>query len=175
MTVAASPSVTRVGELCPADRDRVAEILVGTGQFNGAELDVALEVFDAGFGLEGVTYDPDYRFVGAFGGDALLGYACYGPTPQTDRAWDLYWIAVAKEAHGRGIGSKLLAEVERRLMAERARILLIETSSRADYVATRTFYESRGYMEEARIADFYAPSDDRVMFVKHLSLVTPES
>ena len=101
----------------------------------------------------------------------LLGYACYGPTPQTDRAWDLYWIAVAKEAHGQGVGSKLLAEVERRLAAERARILLDRDQSRAtDYAATRTFYASRGYTEEARIADFYAPADDRVMFAKHLSV-----
>ena len=172
MTVAASPSVTRVGDLKPADRERVAEIVRGTGQFSEGEVGVALEVFDAGLGtrhsaLGELPLDPDYKFVGAFDTvGTLLGYACYGPTPQTDRAWDLYWIAVAKEAHGRGIGSKLLAEVERRLVSERARIMLIETSSRADYVATRTFYESRGYMEEARIADFYAPSDDRVMFTK---------
>lgn len=187
MTVAASPQVTRIGDLSPADRERVEEIVAGTGQFSEAEIEVALEVFDAGIGLgvglgemlgQGLgellgkgeqPLDPDYKFVGAFDGSGtLLGYACYGPTPQTDRAWDLYWIVVAKETHGRGVGSRILAEVERRLIAERARILLIETSARADYEATRTFYASRGYIEEARIADFYAPSDDRVLYTKQL-------
>ena len=174
MTVDASPQVTRIGELTPADRERVAEIVAGTGQFSAEEIGVALEVFDDGLGarrsaLGNSIPDPDYQFVGAFdAGGTLVGYACYGPTPQTDRSWDLYWIVVAKESHGRGVGSKLLAEVERRLAAESARVMLIETSSRADYRATRTFYESRGYMEAARIADYYAPHDDRVMFVKQL-------
>jgi ribosomal protein S18 acetylase RimI-like enzyme len=107
--------------------------------------------------------------VGAYGASGeLLGYANYGPTPHTDRTWDLYWIAVAREAHGKGVGSALLAEVERRLKEAGARLLLIETSSRTDYDATRGFYVARGYTEQARIRDFYAPDDDRVMLTKTL-------
>jgi ribosomal protein S18 acetylase RimI-like enzyme len=111
----------------------------------------------------------DYRFVGAFThDDALVGYACYGPTPATDRTYDLYWIAVDRTAQRSGAGTRLLAEVERRLAAGGARLLVIETSARADYAATRGFYLARGYAEAARVRDFYAPGDDRVIYTKRL-------
>jgi ribosomal protein S18 acetylase RimI-like enzyme len=155
--------------MSPHDRARVGEILRGTGHFREKEVEVALELFDGGFGIGGLALDLDYQFVGAYGVDGkLLGYANYGPTPHTDRTWDLYWIAVAREAHGKGVGSTLLAEVERRLKEAGARLLLIETSSRTDYDATRGFYVARGYTEQARIRDFYAPDDDRVMLTKTL-------
>jgi ribosomal protein S18 acetylase RimI-like enzyme len=157
----------RIGAMSPADRTRVGEILRGTGQFREKEVAVALELFDAAFGIGGLAFDPDYEFVGAYGANGVLqGYACYGPTSGTDRAYDLYWIAVAREAAGRGVGSALLAEVESRLLARGARLMLIETSSRTDYAATRGFYQARGYREQARVKDFYAPDDDRVMLTK---------
>ncbi|HEU4640969.1 MAG TPA: GNAT family N-acetyltransferase [Gemmatimonadaceae bacterium] len=110
---------------------------------------------------------PDYRFLGAFTPeDDLVGYACYGPTPATDRTFDLYWIAVDPDAHGTGIGTLLLSEVERRLQGQHARMLVVETSSRSDYAQTRGFYGRRGYTERARVRDFYAPGDDRIILTK---------
>jgi ribosomal protein S18 acetylase RimI-like enzyme len=110
---------------------------------------------------------PDYIFIGAFtADDQLVGYACYGPTPATDRTWDLYWIAVDPAVQGTGSGTLLLTEVERRLEAENARMLVVETSSRSDYAATRRFYERRGYDEAARLNNFYAPADDRIIYTK---------
>ena len=38
---------------------------------------------------------------------AVLGYACFGPTPMTERTWDLYWIAVAPNAKRAGVGRAL--------------------------------------------------------------------
>jgi ribosomal protein S18 acetylase RimI-like enzyme len=98
----------------------------------------------------------------------LAGYVCYGATPGTDRTYDLYWIAVHPEYQGNGGGSRLLDEVERRLQDREARLLVVETSSRNDYAATRRFYEHRGYREHARLRDFYAPGDDRVIYAKQL-------
>jgi ribosomal protein S18 acetylase RimI-like enzyme len=100
---------------------------------------------------------------------SLKGYACYGPSMDTDRTYDLYWIAVDRAAHGSGCGSVLLSEVERRLEALHARMLVIETSSRSDYTATRGFYLKRGYVEAARVREFYAPSDDRIILTKRFA------
>jgi ribosomal protein S18 acetylase RimI-like enzyme len=165
----APASGLRIGTMSPADRTRVGEILRGTEQFREKEIAVALELFDAAFGIGELPRDPDYRFVGAYDPDGdLVGYACFGPTSGADRAYDLYWIAVARDVHGRGVGSALLAEVESRLLDAGARLVLIETSSRTDFAATREFYSARGYTEQARIRDFYAPEDDRVMLTKTL-------
>jgi GNAT superfamily N-acetyltransferase len=113
---------------------------------------------------EGSTI-PDSRFPIP----KLLGFACYGPTMGTDRTYDLYWIAVDRAAQGTGCGSVLLNEVERRLEALHARMLIIETSSRSDYSATRGFYLRRGYVEAARVREFYAPEDDRIILTKRLA------
>jgi ribosomal protein S18 acetylase RimI-like enzyme len=152
-----------LGELSAAARPRIAEILRASRVFNGEEIAVALELFDEGVG----DRQSDYLFLGAFTPEeVLVGYACWGPTPATDRTWDLYWIAVDTALQGAGIGTILLEEVERRLVGQHARMLIAETSSRSDYAATRAFYGRRGYADVARVPDFYAPGDDRIVFVK---------
>ena len=154
----------RVESLRPEHRARVAEIVRATGMFSDDEIAVAVELFDEG------TAAPDgYRLLGVFAGAELLGYACYGPTPATDRTHDLYWIAVDPRAQGTGAGTRLLAAVERRLRDDAARLLVVETSGRAQYAPTRAFYLRRGYAEVARVRDFYAPGDDRIVFTKRLS------
>ena len=129
------------------------------------ELDVALDVLDSSFDHP----DQDYTALGAFSrrGD-LLGYVCYGPTPCTRGTYDLYWIAVHPDAHGTGVGTALLQEVERRLVRTDARLVIIETSSLPAYEPTRAFYRKRGYEVVARVPDFYAPGDDRLIFARPL-------
>jgi ribosomal protein S18 acetylase RimI-like enzyme len=165
----------RLGGLHRGHRGRLREILYATRAFREEEVAVALELFDESCGpAVRVPFDPgagvaSYEFVGAFTRDGdLTGYVCYGATPGTDRTYDLYWIAVHPEHQGSGGGSRLLDEVERRLNDREARLLVVETSSRVDYAATRRFYERRGYREYARLSDFYAPGDDRVIYAKRL-------
>ena len=179
--VPVEPPRILVGDMTAKYRDRVREIVVATGVFNDAEVAVALELFDAAFGEPdgtdhahaAFTHQPpassDYFFLGAFTPEEeLAGFACYGPTPGTDRTYDLYWIAVHPAAQGTGSGTILLNEVERRLKGLNARMVVVETSSRSDYKNTRGFYIRRGYVEAARARDFYAPADDRITYTKRL-------
>ena len=148
-----------IGSLNPAHRARIGDIVRATGVFNEDEVNVALALFDEG---------GDYEFLGAFEGDQLVGYACFGQTPSTDRTYDLYWIAVHPDAQRSGAGAALMREVEQQLEERRARLLVVETSSRDDYAPTRRFYLKRGYAETARVRGFYAPEDDRVVLTKRL-------
>ena len=164
----------RLGGLQPNDRARVAELLVSTAVFSPDEIEVALQLFDAT--VEGErsagaddAHVPDYEFTGAFDGERLLGYACIGPTPATEGTFDLYWLAVDPAVQGKGIGRTLVQDVERQLRDRGARMLLVETSSRPDYSNTRAFYARCGYTEAARIKDFYAPADDRIMLTTRLT------
>ena len=135
-----------------------------TGLFREAEVATAVELLD-----EALAGDDDYRFLGAFDGPELIGYACWGPTPDAAGTWDLYWIAVDRARHGQGIGTRLLEAVERRLRADGGRLIVVETSSRTDYVPTRAFYEARGYAKTATIPGYYAPGDDLVIYTKDLT------
>jgi ribosomal protein S18 acetylase RimI-like enzyme len=47
-----------------------------------------------------------------------------------------------------------------------ARLLIIETSSLPRYEAARQLYCRHHYREVARIPDFYADGDDRVIYAK---------
>ena len=165
-----------IGPLERAHRSGIEEIIRATGVFNDDEVGVALELFDGafGFGLSAFgepraeSPEPDYEFIGAFDGDRLIGYACFGLTPSTDRTYDLYWIAVHPDAQRTGAGAALMDQVERQLEARRARLIVVETSSRDDYAPTRGFYRKRGYDEVARVRGFYAPEDDRVVLTKRI-------
>jgi ribosomal protein S18 acetylase RimI-like enzyme len=155
-------TAVRLGTLQRTHRGRLREILDATAVFRPDEVQVALELFDD-------AISGDYEFLGGFDQDDLVAYACFGATPGTDRTFDLYWIAVHPNAQRHGGGSRLLAAVEQQLRDRGARLLVVETSSRPEYDATRRFYLARGYQEVARMRDYYALGDDRVIYTKALS------
>jgi ribosomal protein S18 acetylase RimI-like enzyme len=101
-------------------------------------------------------------------GSSIAGYICYGPTPLTEGTWDIYWLAVAPEQQSQGIGKALLAFAEGNIKETKGRMTLIETSSKPEYEATRRFHRAQGYELACRIADFYAPGDDKLVFQKRL-------
>jgi ribosomal protein S18 acetylase RimI-like enzyme len=160
-----------IGQLRPENRARLAELLVDTGAFHADEVEVALSLFDLTHGGGAGANDApiDYEFVGAFEGEQLVGYACFGPTPATEGTYDLYWLAVDPAVQGRGIGRALVRDVEEKLISRGGRLLVVETSSRPDYASTRQFYVRSGYTEAARVRDFYAPADDRILLTTRLT------
>jgi ribosomal protein S18 acetylase RimI-like enzyme len=155
----------RLRHLSAADRGRIEEITRAVGLFRPDEIPVALEVFD-----EAVRAGPRPEPYSALGADVdgrLAGWICWGPTPCTLGTYDLYWMAVDPALQGAGVGTALVLEMERRLTGL-ARLIVVETAGRADYAATRRFYQGRGYRETAIIRDFYAPGDDQVVYVKEV-------
>lgn len=146
-----------------AQRARLEALTRATGLFREPEVAAAVELLD-----EATAGDDDYRFVGAYDGDELVGYACWGPTPGTEGTCDLYWIVVDPRWQGRGVGTALLKDVESRLTADGCRLVIVETSSRPDYAGTRAFYERRGFTRAAVIPGYYAPGDDLVIYLKDL-------
>ena len=147
-----------------AHRERLERLTRGTGLFREDEVATAVELLD-----ESLAGDDDYQFVGAFEDDQMVGYACWGATPGTVATSDLYWIVVDRLRQGSGVGTQLLGEVESRLTADGRRLVVVETSSRADYTPTRRFYETRGYTRTATIPGYYAPGDDLVIYTKDLT------
>jgi ribosomal protein S18 acetylase RimI-like enzyme len=156
-----SSSLRPVGH---AQRARLEQLTAATGLFRPAEVAVAAELLD-----DSLAGDDDYRLLGAYGADELIGYACWGPTPGTEGTYDLYWIVVDPARQGQGVGTELLTAVEQQVARERGRLLVVETSSRPDYAATRAFYERRGYARAATIPGYYAPGDDLVIYLKDLT------
>jgi len=138
------------------------DILHDTPEFEPAEIPVAEEVLDAYL----VNPGESYQVLVAKDRDIVVGYICFGAIPLTVAAWDIYWLAVRRGWRRQGVGQSLLAEAEGQIKKAAGYLVLIETSSKLDYLPTRRFYRQNGYREAARIRDFYAPGDHGVTFAK---------
>jgi len=114
-------------------------------------------------------FGSGYHILVAEVDSAVAGYICYGPTPLTKGTWDIYWVAVARERQDQGIGSALMKAAEKDITRDKGRLVIIETSSTSAYEKTRSFHLSHGYEIVARIPDFYAPDDDKLILQKRLS------
>ncbi len=97
-----------------------------------------------------------------------VAVAYCAPEPMTEGTWNLLLIAVVPEQHGSGIGRQLIESVETHLRQLKARVLLVDTSGLPEYEKTRAFYPQCGFVEVARIHDYYEDGDDKVTFWKHL-------
>ncbi|MEM7287753.1 MAG: N-acetyltransferase [Actinomycetota bacterium] len=153
----------------PADTDPIKQLALDNHMFEPDELGDFDEML-AGF-FDGSLDGHQWIVAGADDGRPIAGAAYYAPEPFADRMWNLYFIATAPDHHGSGTGSALLTHVEGslRAMGETvARTLIVDTSSVDDYEQARSFYEARGFVEEARVRDFYGPGDHKVTFWKLL-------
>lgn len=98
-----------------------------------------------------------------------IGFCYAVPEKLTDGTWNMLAIAILPERQGDGTGSALVAHLEDVLRAKGQRVLIADTSGTDAFTATRAFYRRNGYAQEARIRDFWAAGDDKIVFWKSLS------
>ncbi|MDX2114805.1 MAG: GNAT family N-acetyltransferase [Planctomycetota bacterium] len=155
-------------EVRPDDVAAVRDIVESTGFFHAHEVAVACELVEERLSKGEAS---GYHFL--FAHDSLqpapLGYACFGPIACTEGSFDLYWIAVHQRSRGAGMGRLIARRAEEIAAAMGARRMYAETSGRELYAPTRAFYERCGYVAEARLEDFYAPGDAKVIYARSLA------
>ncbi|KJU82167.1 N-acetyltransferase GCN5 [Candidatus Magnetobacterium bavaricum] len=149
------------------DREGVRRILAATGVFHPREIDVAEElVIDA---LEKGA-ESEYLFIFADVDGVTVGYICYGAISMTEAGFDLYWIATDPSFYNRDIATTLLREAEGHIVTLGGRYIFVETSSKAQYLPARGFYKKRGYVEVARVPNYYADGDGKVIMMTTLNV-----
>lgn len=149
----------------PEHRPALAELLTALGTFDTEERDVALELIDESIARPD---EAGYHTLVAELDGQVAGYVCFGPTPMTEGTWDLYWIATSPSFQQRGVARALGRALEDHLRAIGGRLVRVETSSRGEYGAAQRLYPALGYVEAARLRDFYSPGDDLVIFCRWL-------
>jgi D-alanine-D-alanine ligase len=151
----------------PTDGDRraVRDLTASTGYFSDEEVAVAVELVEARL-AQGLA--SGYRFIFAERDGALDGYVCFGPIPLTRSSFDLYWIAVRPAAQRIGLGRRLMERAEAATRELGGTAMYVETSTRAQYLPTRAFYQRLGYRLAAELPDFYGPGDGQAIFTRQL-------
>ena len=149
-------------EMTARDKPQVMSLLKATAEFMSDEVVVAEEVIDTYLECPGRDFET---FVAEIE-NGIAGYVCFGLTPLTLSTWDIYWMAVAADKRGMGLGGALLKKAEDEIQKAGGKLALIETSSKPNYLNTRRFYLKKGYKKVSLIRDFYAPGDHRIIFEK---------
>jgi ribosomal protein S18 acetylase RimI-like enzyme len=147
------------------DSERIGRLTQSTGFFTEAETEVAQELIDEAL-AKGES--AGYLFVFAESQGEVVGYVCYGHIACTLHGYDIYWIVVSPAYQGLGLGRALLDQAENLIRGSGGKHAYIETSARAQYLPTRGFYLRCGYEEIARLSEFYAPADDKIIYRKIL-------
>ncbi len=153
-------------QVLPNDDALIERLAAASGFFRPAEVAVARELAAERL-AKGLA--SGYHFIFAPQGAGLAGYVCYGPIACTATSWDLFWIVVDQPLRGAGLGAGLLELAEQRAATAGGERMYVETSSRPLYRPTRRFYQARGYAPQAVLPDFYAPGDDKVVYMKLLT------
>lgn len=155
----------------PAAADETSLLValaVSTGLFTPEDADLLLRqtLDDLHAGRLGANH---FAFVCTDGdGGAPRGWVYFSENLKSNGVWDLWWIGVGAEFHGRGLGKELLDFVERHVREAGGRLLIIETSSLPPLSRTREFYRRRGYLECGCVPDFYAEGDGKITFVRNV-------
>jgi GNAT superfamily N-acetyltransferase len=147
------------------DVDAVRQIAIGTGLFDDESWPDVEEVMLAS--IRGELHDHSWVVLE----DAercVVAASYFAPEPFSFRMWNMYFLGVLPGHQGDGSGGALVAHVEQTLRNKGERVLIIETSGVPSFESTRQFYRNQGYVEEARIREFYGPGDDKVVFWKAL-------
>jgi ribosomal protein S18 acetylase RimI-like enzyme len=144
------------------DMAALQEVLDGTELFPSEMLPEMVSSFLARGDSDEIwlTCEVDGRAIGL----------CYAvPEKFADGAWNMLALAVLPSVQGKGYGRALVAHLETLLGGRNQRILIAETSGVEAFAQTRDFYRKTGYSEEARIRDFWAQGDDKIVFWKSLT------
>ncbi|MCX7938869.1 MAG: GNAT family N-acetyltransferase, partial [Thermoflexales bacterium] len=143
----------------------IRAVLLGSGLFGVADATCVDEMFAE-------TWEhprPDgYRWLVAEQGQAVVGFACYGPESLTQDTWDLFWICVLPSARRRGVGRALLGAAMEDARANNARLMVIYTSSTSPYAPARQLYTALGFTHVATVPDYYCDGDDLNIYWKRL-------
>lgn len=149
------------------EKDACLEIAREVDVFKPQEIEALRDILE-----EYLEYpDEDYIIFLEKDGESILGLIIFTRTSITEFAWDIYWLIVAKDMQGKGIGKKLIKRMEEFILQKEPQaILRVETSTKHEFAHARNLYVRSGFNEVGRIPHFYAHNDDLIIYYKQIPL-----
>lgn len=165
LTRAVERQVTYRDEITMEDWPGVREVAEKTGVFTEREVEITRELMvDT---IERPTWN-NYRFWVAEADRTIAGFTCVSPIHTTPDRYEIYWIAVHPDFHGRGIASRLTELAIEQVRKLGGRKLYVETSTRPPYKPARDFYLAAGFALEGTLPDYYGDGDGKAIFAKRI-------
>ena len=155
-----------IRRLKPADTKIIEGILKKIPLFKKEDIKVAMELVNI---TASNPLQTDYNIFVYENDGTVIGYHCTGKRPLTDAVYDLYWIVTDPDHGKQGIGKVLLEHAEDFVLQSNGRWMLIETSSKESYSATRNFYMRNNFSIISEINDFYSQGESLLVFGKYFN------
>lgn len=150
-----------------ADSPAILTIAKATEMFLGDELDAFAQELEA----VAAAGDDDPRALqvrddGEPGMPDILGVAYHAPETMAQGVSNLLFLAVRPDARRRGVARALVERFEAESRAASARLGVIETAGDPMFAPAWALYQRHGYVEEARLRDYYDDGLDKLIFTK---------
>jgi len=108
-----------------------------------------------------------HDFVCVDGSDRVIGIGgVQRDDGEGDGIWWLSWWYVDPAHQDQGVGKALMEESLRWARDRKARKVYVDVSSLDFYAKARRFYAAHGFVEEARLKDYYAEGEDMILMAK---------
>lgn len=150
-----------------SDTEALMSIVESSGQFDPESLDHVrstlieyLEGHSSGIWLTADDGEP-------------IGVAYCAPEPVTNGTWNLLMLWTRKDRMGQGHGRALVEKIEFELVRRGMRLLIVETSGLPEFESALAFYARIGFTPEARIRNFFAAGDDKIVLTKPIEQPSP--
>lgn len=101
-------------------------------------------------------------------GSEIVGFYYARQEEMADKVWNMLIIAIDNNVQGQGLGRQLVAHLEQQLREQNQRMLMIDTSSDAQFKSTQQFYKNLGYKHVATIPNYWMKGEDKITFIKQL-------
>lgn len=149
----------------PDEIETLLDMAASCGLFNADEL---TSIEDMAYSCAYQNDDKSCRFFLAksveSGKEQPVGFICFGTIPDWPLDHELYGISVMQEFQRLGIGSALLAEMERHVAARGGERIFVEIPTDDDDDEIRDFYETNGFVEENRYRKQFVPKEGGLVF-----------
>ena len=109
--------------------------------------------------------DGEYRALVAERDGEIVGLAAYGMVAGTVGTGMIYSILVGPRSRRAGIGERLLFHIKGDLASAGARMIVAEIPGEAIVMRLRALLLTHGFVEEARIEDYYADGLPQIISV----------
>lgn len=148
-----------------SDINGIIQLAIDAELFKAEETSFLVEILESV--IEGKSGDGHQAWVNlSEHNNSITGAIYFGPDAMVHQKWDVWMIVVAPKTQRKGVGSVLLNHAEKIATSEKARLIVVETSSLSRFQKAGNFYKRCGYSHVARIPDYYSEGEDKLVYLK---------
>ncbi len=156
----------KIRDIKASDRVKIYELMQQDEKYKPRELEATLHridlyLFDADQRLFKVIIAEDHQ-------KALMGYAVYGPDPQSVGTYQVYHLVHSPLVENGEIILNLLQYIENELLKYKGRIVVIEISSHFQYHHQYETCLKQNYHLSSTLNNFYSEGEDKLILAKNI-------